>query len=112
MDLADDNGLTPLVLARSLEAVAMVKLLEEYTAGSKFNSIDKRENRTTRMHRTWTRALATTGMTVVGHQTIHRIDIARPLLCSIPLVYSQDDSHYQLESHPPSIPQESIPSPD
>ncbi|EGN92544.1 hypothetical protein SERLA73DRAFT_190878 [Serpula lacrymans var. lacrymans S7.3] len=109
VDLVDDNGLTPLMLARSLEAVAVVKLLEEYTIDSEFNSVDGRETCSKRINRG-----PLIGTTVVGHQTIHRRDIARPLLCSISRNNDNDQgsSHYSSGSYPPSILHDTLPSPD
>ncbi|EGO03562.1 hypothetical protein SERLA73DRAFT_175069 [Serpula lacrymans var. lacrymans S7.3] len=103
VDLEDDNGWTPLMLARSFKAIAVVKLLEAYITRR------TRENRTR-----WMNRAPLTGTTIVGHQTLHRTNIARPLLCPIQriitYVHNDDQDHYLSES--PIILPENPPSPD
>ncbi|EGO26531.1 hypothetical protein SERLADRAFT_414536 [Serpula lacrymans var. lacrymans S7.9] len=71
VDLEDDNGSTALMLARSLSAVPIVKLLEVYAmkSGAK-----------------WMNKAPLMGTMMVGHQTIRRGHTAKPSLCRIPCI--------------------------
>ncbi|EGO19611.1 hypothetical protein SERLADRAFT_402135, partial [Serpula lacrymans var. lacrymans S7.9] len=50
VDLEGDNGITLIMLARSIEAVAVVELLQKCVTSSEFDSVDGVENCTRRIN--------------------------------------------------------------